>query len=329
MRLAGRFGPPAAPGPTPSQADTSLEARSARHGRIARPAPVTNARTFGRRVLGWLLFSIVVFLDRPSGSAWRPSNPRRLLERPGEPLSALDSRRELQRRRLAVIECSVDRVGSRPIVNRESSSDEKRARRPVSSRLSPDRGRSACGSFVSELSSEELSGSLGSAPQGSSAFFCEIKRRTRSARSAPSNGFLNASLNPSAKVSSPGSSLVKASRIVPMMIGALAKILRDLTGFDAAQGHVDDDAVGMEALGTDSRLESRSRRLDPEIVGLAKMVTKNRLERAIGPDHQYLMINLGFEVAQGHSVLLEEPQEMLPRDATILRAGDAITTQAA
>jgi hypothetical protein len=51
--------------------------------------------------------------------------------------------------------------------------------------------------------------------QGSSAFFCEINLRTRSANSAPSNGFLNASLNPSAKVSSPGSSLVKASRIVP------------------------------------------------------------------------------------------------------------------
>jgi hypothetical protein len=30
------------------------------------------------------------------------------------------------------------------------------------------------------------------------------------------------------------------------------------------------------------------------------------------------MINLGFEVAQGHSVLLEEPQEVLPRNATIL-----------
>ena len=65
------------------------------------------------------------------------------------------------------------------------------------------------------LSYQKLSKSLGVVPQGSSAFFCEIRRRTRSARSAPSNGFLNASLNPSAKVSSPGSSLVKASRIVP------------------------------------------------------------------------------------------------------------------
>jgi hypothetical protein len=55
----------------------------------------------------------------------------------------------------------------------------------------------------------------GDLPQGSSAFFWEIKRRTRSASSAPSNGFLKASLKPSAKVSSPGSSLVRASRIVP------------------------------------------------------------------------------------------------------------------
>ena len=67
-----------------------------------------------------------------------------------------------------------------------------------------------------KLSYQEQSGSLRLGPQGSSAFFWEIKRRTRSARSAPSNGFLNASLNPSAKVSSPGSSLVSASRIVPM-----------------------------------------------------------------------------------------------------------------
>ncbi len=113
------------------------------------------------------------------------------------------------------------------------------------------------------------------------------------------------------------------------MIGALAKILRDLTGFDASQGHVDDDAVGVKALGTNPRFEARGSRLDTEIVGFAEMVTKDGLERSVSPDNQHLMINLGFEVAQGHSMLLEEPQEMLPRDATILRAGDAITTQAA
>ena len=41
------------------------------------------------------------------------------------------------------------------------------------------------------------------------------------------------------------------------------------------------------------------------------------------------MINLGLEVTQGHSMLLEEPQEVLPRDPSILRAGDTIATQAA
>ena len=88
-------------------------------------------------------------------------------------------------------------------------------------------------------------------------------------------------------------------------------------------------AVGVEALGADARLEARGGRLDPEIVRLAKMVAQDRLERGVGADDQDFMINLGFQVAQGHSMLLEEPQEVLPRDATILRAGDAIATQAA
>ena len=98
--------------------------------------------------------------------------------------------------------------------------------------------------------------------QGSSDFFCEIKRRTRSAKSGPSNGFLNPSLNPSVKVSSPGSSLVKASRIVPWWSGLLRRVLCDLAGFDAAQCHVDNDAVGVKTLSADTRFKTRRRRLD-------------------------------------------------------------------
>jgi hypothetical protein len=85
----------------------------------------------------------------------------------------------------------------------------------------------------------------------------------------------------------------------------------------------------VKALSADTRLKTRRRRLDAEVVGFAEMLAQNGLERSVSPDNQNLMINLGFKVAQGHSMLLEEPQEMLPRDATILRAGDAITTQAA
>ncbi len=55
--------------------------------------------------------------------------------------------------------------------------------------------------------------------QGSLDFFWEIRRRTRSASKAPSNGFLKASLKPRPKSSSPGSSLVRATRIVLMWSG--------------------------------------------------------------------------------------------------------------
>src|SRR5262249_30290396 len=75
--------------------------------------------------------------------------------------------------------------------------------------------------------------------------------------------------------------------------------------------------------------EARGGRLDPKIVGFPQMLAQDRLQRSIGTDHQDLMINLGLEVAQGHSMLLEEAQEMFPRNATILRAGASLTTQAA
>src|SRR4051812_36477668 len=41
------------------------------------------------------------------------------------------------------------------------------------------------------------------------------------------------------------------------------------------------------------------------------------------------MIDLGFQVAERHAVLLEEAQQVLSGDATVLGAGDAISTQAA
>ena len=41
------------------------------------------------------------------------------------------------------------------------------------------------------------------------------------------------------------------------------------------------------------------------------------------------MVNLGLKVAQWHAVLFEEPKQVLAGDSAILRAGDAISTQAA
>ena len=101
-------------------------------------------------------------------------------------------------------------------------------RKPTSSSISPGRepgGGSSSSSPVWRSGSGRRVPRAQTPPpdQGSSAFFWEIRRRTRSASRAPSNGFLNASLKPSAKVSSPGSSLVRASRMVLWWSGLLRR----------------------------------------------------------------------------------------------------------
>src|SRR5262249_35707646 len=115
----------------------------------------------------------------------------------------------------------------------------------------------------------------------------------------------------------------------PLVVRALAQVLRNLPGLDAAEGHIDDDAIGMEALGPDPGLEARGRGLDTEVVALPEMFAEHGLERGVGPDDEDLVVDLGLEIPQGHPMLLEEPQEVFPRDPAILGAGDSIATQTA
>ena len=56
-----------------------------------------------------------------------------------------------------------------------------------------------------------------------------------------------------------------------LVVLALAEILGDLSGLDAADGQIDDDAVGVEALGADAGFKSRGGRLDPEVVPFAEV----------------------------------------------------------
>src|ERR1700733_42540 len=75
------------------------------------------------------------------------------------------------------------------------------------------------------------------------------------------------------------------------MVWAFAKILRALTGCATSKGHVDNDAIGVKTLGTNPRFKARSSRLDTEIVGFAKMIAQDRLQRSVGSHNQPLMIN--------------------------------------
>ena len=72
------------------------------------------------------------------------------------------------------------------------------------------------------------------------------------------------------------------------MVLALAEVLRDLAGLDPADGQVDDDAVGVEALGADASLEARGGRLDPEVVPLAELLAETAEQGASAPTTRIL-----------------------------------------
>ena len=71
-------------------------------------------------------------------------------------------------------------------------------------------------------------------PQGSSAFFCEIKRRARSASRSSVERLFECVVKPERKRFLARFVAGQGERIVAKISGALAKILRDLTGFDPA-----------------------------------------------------------------------------------------------
>src|SRR5436190_1996086 len=82
-----------------------------------------------------------------------------------------------------------------------------------------------------------------------------------------------------------------------------------------ADGQVDDDAVGVETLGSDAGLEARGRRLNPEVVPFPQLLAEAAQQGSIRPHHQDFMINFRFEISQGHAMLLEEPKQMLAWDS--------------
>src|SRR5262249_10167744 len=65
------------------------------------------------------------------------------------------------------------------------------------------------------------------------------------------------------------------------------------------------------------------------VVPFAQLLAETAEQRRVGAHDEDLMVNFRFEVAQGHSMLLEEAKQMLAGDAAILRARNSISAQAA
>ena len=157
-----------------------------------------------------------------------------------------------------------------------------------------------------------------------------ISVRSRSASSSASNGFLNVSLIAErSKLIELPSSGSRAIRIVSANSALLPQVLADLQGLDLADREIDDDAVGMEALGLNAGFETAGGHADFELPFDRQLALQVLDQDLVLADDQHLGHRLVFEVAQRHAVLFEELDQILAGDATVLRAGDAVALEPA
>ena len=106
-----------------------------------------------------------------------------------------------------------------------------------------------------------------------------------------------------------------------------AEVLTDLLGIDPADRVVHHDAIGMEALGLNASLETAGRHLNLERLFDRQLLLEILDQDLILPDEQHLRHGLVFEVAQRHAVLFQELDQVLPRDAAILAARNAVALE--
>ena len=107
----------------------------------------------------------------------------------------------------------------------------------------------------------------------------------------------------------------------------LLEIGGDHQGFAASHREVDDDAIGMQTFRLDTGFESAGGGFDLELT-LTEHFIQASAGRRIGADDQQFAEGFVFQLAQGHSVFLEEPDQMFSRDASILRSWNPIAAQA-
>src|SRR6186997_1133383 len=84
----------------------------------------------------------------------------------------------------------------------------------------------------------------------------------------------------------------------------------------------------MEAFGLNARFEAGGGNADLERLLDRQFALEVLDQDLVLSDDQHLGHGLVFEVAQGHTVLFEELDEIVSRDTTVLRAGDAVALEA-
>jgi hypothetical protein len=83
----------------------------------------------------------------------------------------------------------------------------------------------------------------------------------------------------------------------------------------------------MEALGLDAGFEAGGCNCHLERTLHRQLPLEVLDQHLVLADNQHLGHCLVFQVSQGHTMLLEEPNQILTRDASVLRSGDAVSAE--
>src|SRR5205823_2094533 len=109
----------------------------------------------------------------------------------------------------------------------------------------------------------------------------------------------------------------------------LAEVGDDLDRLGPAQPEVDDDRVRVEAAGEDAGLEPAVGQRELEVFVFRQELPEPVVEELLGADEEHLVPLLFLQLPERHAVLFEEPDELLPGDAAVLAAGDAVPLEPA
>lgn len=112
-----------------------------------------------------------------------------------------------------------------------------------------------------------------------------------------------------------------------LVLGLASHVVRDNHSLLEANFGIDHDAIRIEYHGLHTSLKLAGCNLDLEPIAFRQTIAQAGNHREIEADEQNLARGLVFQLRQRHAVLIEEANQLLPRDAPVLAAGNPVATQ--
>src|SRR5262249_9783348 len=107
------------------------------------------------------------------------------------------------------------------------------------------------------------------------------------------------------------------------------QILANLQRLELANREIDNDAVEVEAFGLNACFEAARRGRGAERPLYRQLALQVLDQHLVLRDDKHLGHRLVFQVAKGHTMLLEELDQVFARNASVLRSRNPVSLQAA